>query len=206
MIQAIFIAVLLFERCEAFSVTHRSCPKPNNSGFRATSDTEVLATSPSPYAQHVLDKMADFREESEQYAESFGLSAPEAGLYALFSAIRSECKLGLYGTPFILRREEIEAVMSTEWAGFFTMKDLEKAILDDFLDAARGSTDANKGWKISGVSNPRGDSFEEARMTFSDVQAALEKGTVIMNAAGAHIPKLAGPSLACTDATSLPVR
>jgi len=41
-------------------------------------------------------------------------------------------------------------------------------------------------------------------MTFEDVQAALEKGTVIFNAAGAHIPKLAGPSLACTDATALP--
>lgn len=150
--------------------------------------------------------MAEFREEAVNYAESFGLSAPEAGLYALFTAIRSECKLGLYGKPFVLRREDIEAVMPTEWAGFFTMKDLEKAVLDDFLDAARGSTDANKGWKISGVSNPRGDSFEEARMTFSDIQAALEKGTVIMNAAGAHIPKLAGPSLACTDATSLPVR
>jgi len=41
-------------------------------------------------------------------------------------------------------------------------------------------------------------------MTFEDVQAALEKGTVIFNAAGAHIPKLAGPSLATTDATDLP--
>jgi hypothetical protein len=41
-------------------------------------------------------------------------------------------------------------------------------------------------------------------MTFEDVQLALEKGTVIMNAAGAHIPKLAGLSLACTDATFLP--
>ena len=58
--------------------------------------------------------------------------------------------------------------------------------------------------KITDVSQPRGDSFEEARMTFQDVQAALEKGTVIFNAAGAHIPKLAGPSLACTDATLLP--
>jgi len=51
---------------------------------------------------------------------------------------------------------------------------------------------------------PRGESFEEARMTFEDVLKALEKGTVILNAAGAHIPKLAGPSLACTDATALP--
>jgi hypothetical protein len=41
-------------------------------------------------------------------------------------------------------------------------------------------------------------------MTFEDVTAALEKGTVIFNAAGAHIPKLAGPSLACTDATCTP--
>ena len=41
-------------------------------------------------------------------------------------------------------------------------------------------------------------------MTYQDVLTALEKGTVIFNAAGAHIPKLAGPSLACTDATALP--
>jgi hypothetical protein len=41
-------------------------------------------------------------------------------------------------------------------------------------------------------------------MTFEDVQAALEQGTVIFNSAGAHIPKLAGASLACTDATTLP--
>ena len=41
-------------------------------------------------------------------------------------------------------------------------------------------------------------------MTFEDVQSALEKGTVIFNAAGAHIPKLAGPCLACTDATTTP--
>jgi hypothetical protein len=41
-------------------------------------------------------------------------------------------------------------------------------------------------------------------MTFDDVTLALEKGTVIFNAAGAHIPKLAASSLACTDATSTP--
>lgn len=41
-------------------------------------------------------------------------------------------------------------------------------------------------------------------MTFEEVEEALEKGTVILNAVGAHIPKLAAPSLACTDATALP--
>ena len=54
------------------------------------------------------------------------------------------------------------------------------------------------------VSQPKGDSFEEARMNLDDVNAALEKGTVIFNAVGAHIPKLARATLACTDASALP--
>lgn len=54
------------------------------------------------------------------------------------------------------------------------------------------------------VSQPRGNSFEEARMTLEDVESALEKGTVIFNSAGAHIPKLAAPTLASVDATALP--
>ena len=41
-------------------------------------------------------------------------------------------------------------------------------------------------------------------MTYDDVLGALEKGTVIFNAAGAHIPKLAPPCLAITDAASTP--
>ena len=58
--------------------------------------------------------------------------------------------------------------------------------------------------KVTGVSKPRGSSFEDARMTLEDVNDSLKKGTVIFNAIGAHIPKLAGPTLACCDATSLP--
>ena len=41
-------------------------------------------------------------------------------------------------------------------------------------------------------------------MTLDEVNTALEKGTVIFNTAGSHIPKLAGATLACTDAASLP--
>lgn len=54
------------------------------------------------------------------------------------------------------------------------------------------------------VSEARGQSFEDARMTLADVEAALEQGTVIFNSAGAHIPKLARASLAAVDATLLP--
>ncbi len=59
-------------------------------------------------------------------------------------------------------------------------------------------------FQVTAVSTPRGSSFEDARMTLDDVNIALEKGTVIFNTAGSHIPKLAGASLACTDASSLP--
>lgn len=41
-------------------------------------------------------------------------------------------------------------------------------------------------------------------MTIDEINVALEKGTVIFNTAGSHIPKLAGPTLACCDASSLP--
>ena len=54
------------------------------------------------------------------------------------------------------------------------------------------------------MSTPRGSSFEDARMTLDEVNLALEKGTVIFNTAGSHIPKLAGATLACTDAAALP--
>jgi len=155
----------------------------------------------------VLAEMQSTRDEAQEYAESFELSQAEASLFALFSAIKTlPVGLGFKGTPFVLRREEIDKAMDQEsgLSGFFKTIDLEKALKDDFLDAARGSVDNRSGWKIFDVSQPRGESFEEARMSHEDVTKALEKGTVIFNAAGAHIPKLAGPSLACTDATALP--
>jgi len=155
----------------------------------------------------VLEKMSAGVSASKEYAETYGLGDTDAGLYAFFDAIcQSGMALALKGQPFVLRKEEIAEALAGQntFEGFFTMQDMEKALEDDFLDASRGSTDNRKGWKITAVSNPRGDSFEEARMTYEDVLSALEKGTVIFNAAGAHIPKLAGPCLAVSDATHTP--
>ena len=171
---------------------------------------EECAGGQGSVAASVLKCMADCVNEANEYAESFGLGPAEAAFYAYFTGIRKTSEntvlLGLKGKPFVLRHDDIvhSIGQNSGWPGFFTDNDLEKAVNDDFLDAARGSTDNRKGWKISDVSVPRGESFEEARMTYEDVRNALEKGTVIFNAAGAHIPKLAGPSLACSDATYLP--
>ena len=179
-------------------------PRTLLSATVAPSDTTSVSSN-GPLQDSVLQAISSLKTEANEYADMFGLGPPEAAFYALFKALR-DVPLGLKGQPILLRAGQVSDALGQEtgWEGFFDMKDLEKAVTDDFLDAARGSTDNRKGWKITDVSVPRGESFEEARMTFEDIQAALEKGTVIFNAAGAHIPKLANPSLCATDATALP--
>ena len=74
-------------------------------------------------------------------------------------------------------------------AGSFTLDDLRSAVDGDFLDAGRGipDVDAPGGWKMAPVSQPRGASFEEAKMRYVDVESAMKKGTVVINSAGANI-------------------
>lgn len=196
---------LFATKIDAFYVT--SSKLSGGSKFDATvAPTDGPISGSSVIEGIVLDQMSKGKQASNEYADMFGLGSTESLLFNLFDAMRkSEIAFGLRGQPFLLRKDAIKEVIGdAEVEGFFTIDDLESALEEDFLDASRGSTDNRKGWKIRAVSNPRGESFEEARMKFEDVQAALEKGTVIFNAAGAHIPKLAGPCLAVTDATSTP--
>jgi len=83
----------------------------------------------------------------------------------------------------------------------FSTKDLEHAVNTDFLDAGQGTTKMNQGWKMRPVGEIRGSSFDDARLTFSDVQSSIHKGTVIFNSAGAHIGTTVAPAtLAAVDA------
>lgn len=101
---------------------------------------------------NILDGMTDSKSKGEQYASQFDLQTPEASLYALMFTMRN-IPLGLQGTPFVLRHDAIhESYGPTEWAGFFTMKHLQAAVEEDFLDAARGSTDNRKGWQVRSLS------------------------------------------------------
>lgn len=158
----------------------------------------------------ILSRIAESTPKSKEWAEMFDLTQESgAAFHALFSGIRSSAALGLKGKPFYLKSADILKAMGNAdgidaFDGFFTFQDLAKALEDDFLDAERGSTDNRQGWKVTSVSTPRGSSFEDARMTLEDVNAALEKGTVIFNTAGSHIPKVAGATLACCDASALP--
>ena len=57
---------------------------------------------------------------------------------------------GMKGHPFVIRQSELEHVLpqSSHFVHMFTMNDLQQALEDDFLDAARGSTDPRTGWKV----------------------------------------------------------
>jgi len=91
-------------------------------------------------------------------------------------------------------------------AGSFTLEHLATAVEEDFLDAGRGIAKDPRGggWKMAPVSEPRGSSFEDAKMRYVDVEAAMRRGTVVFNSAGAHIPRLGAMCLAALDAFGLP--
>lgn len=122
--------------------------------------TSSLSSSSSSSSKDVvLRNLSSLSEEATQYSDMFELDDAGTAFYALFRAIRQgPIPLGLKGEPFCLRSDEVQQALAeggkqklekdTAWKAFFTMKDLEKAVTDDFLDAARGSTDNRKGWQV----------------------------------------------------------
>lgn len=57
---------------------------------------------------------------------------------------------------------------------------------------------------MAAVSEPRGSSYEEAKLRYVDVAEALQGGTVVFNSAGAHMPKLGAICLAALEALEMP--
>ena len=128
----------------------------------ATLAPEETMNVASDQKETILETMASVVDEANQYANDFGLTHTEAAIYAVFAAIRkAETPLGLKGEPFVLRRDEIMDALKLNgndddddddkpppFDDFFTMADFAKAVEDDFLDAARGSTDNRKGWQV----------------------------------------------------------
>ena len=141
-------------------------------------ETDSSESSLSYLDTVMLEQLKSGASAAKEYAEMFGLSYSDAGFYAMFDAIRqSGIALGVKGQPFVLRNEDIcksleetrkgmegtEEDIESPFAGFFTIDDLAKATEDDFLDAARGSTDNRKGWKVRAT-----DSF--ANLSFHILQ------------------------------------
>ena len=119
---------------------------PSSPGSPSDGDSNSLLTSV------ILQQLELVATASQDYVEMFDLSESEVGFYGIFDAIRrSGIALGLKGQPFVARNQDITKALnlsSNPFDKFFTMTDLSKALEDDFLDAARGSTDNRKGWKV----------------------------------------------------------
>ena len=120
--------------------------------YATVEDSSSTSSSSSSLDTTILSRIKEASAESNQWAEDFDLvSESGAAFHALFSGIRSSAALGLKGSPFYLKGEDVREVMMSDedpFNGFFTFDDLAKALEDDFLDANRGSTDNRKGWKV----------------------------------------------------------
>jgi len=61
---------------------------------------------------------------------------------------------------------------------------MQENVDKDFVEAGRGTVEGGPGkggWNMASVSSPRGNSFEEAKLRFQDVEMAMTKksGTVV---------------------------
>ena len=149
---------------------------------------------------------ADIDSASTSWASSLGDDihgvAEAAAYHAIFSSLATS-------EEFLMETWARKPLLLPDVPGIahsFTMDHLAAAVDDDFLDAGRGIPDegSGSGWKMAAVSEPRGSSFEDAKMRFVDVENALRLGTVVFNSAGAHIPRLGTLCLAALDAFGLP--
>ena len=158
------------------------------STFNAVSDSSSGgsgSTSAQVFDQFLLQYENTLQEGLDRATE-FGLSDQEGAFYAMFRAIRKMDSstntklLGLNGTPFFIphtllaKAEGASSDGTNKFSSYFQFHHLATALEEDFLDAQVGSTDNRKGWQVSAVSEPTGSSFDDARMTLSQVKAALE--------------------------------
>lgn len=133
--------LLLWQATEAFVVNQRQAA-PASYLSATVAPEDIIKPECALIPEIVLDSWD--AQKAQEWDDMYG--AESAGFYALVKALRdSQIAMGLSGLPFVLRRTQIE---EAGFAGFFDMQDLEKALADDFLDAARGSTDNRKGWKV----------------------------------------------------------
>lgn len=121
-------------------------------------------------------------------------------LFASFATSESFLKSVWQRKPFLCDSKLDNLVDS------FTMKEVQEAVDNDFIEAGRGTPIPGGGWNMASVSQPRGKSFDEAKLRFEDVQMAMKQtaGTIVFNSAGGFIPPLAGVCLETISSFDLP--
>lgn len=189
-----FTALHLHSSRVSCSSSTRHSPDARNISTKSErlSAINPVAESPSAHVvEQFLSQYENSLQEGQEWATEFGFSNQEGAFYAIFRAIRkmdsskNSKLLGLSGTPFfipraLLAKAEGGASSENNFSSYFHFPHLATALEEDFLDAQVGSTDNRKGWQVSAVSEPTGSSFDDARMTLSQVKAALEVSSTLL--------------------------
>ena len=155
----LLVAFLLTIPTEAFGVTHTlkrsSSHQATTVLHTSTTDQDASSLSSSiedcedpctALSQHMIQILPRYVADAQTYATSMDLPLACQSIFQFFTALKSQQQdvLGMTGRPFCIRNHQ----WPSHCDGFFTIADLEQAVMDDFLDAARGSTDNRKGWTV----------------------------------------------------------
>ncbi|KAA8499731.1 Bifunctional lysine-specific demethylase and histidyl-hydroxylase NO66 [Porphyridium purpureum] len=152
--------------------------------------------NPSGRAARPAVRRASAREQSGTQLQNVRSETQQA-LVDFFTALRSDAR---YGKTAFVSESKLNML-----AAFFDMNALQRSIENDFLLAVQGVAPSNRtGWYMRSVGEPRGDSFEDAKLRYSDLIGALANGTCVFNSAGGHIKELAELCLAAQDAFRFP--
>ncbi len=156
---------------QRLAVDHRRQPRPmsfssillSSSSSSSSNEDTMLQQLPTRGPDDIIKErlLAVLMTSHNQNVMNDSYGPVEVAAYQLFRSLRdlsSETPLlGMTGHPFVLRRSELESVWHHQqqqqtpppsFVNFFTTNDLQLALTDDFLDAARGSTDPRTGWKV----------------------------------------------------------
>ncbi|CAM9922236.1 unnamed protein product, partial [Phaeothamnion confervicola] len=76
------------------------------------------------------------------------------------------CRHPLFLEQFWQQRPYLSTSPLPQLAGCFTIKDVEEAVEHEFMEAGRGTISSSSGWRMAKVSQPRGKSFEDAKLRF----------------------------------------
>ena len=133
-------------------------------------------------------------------------SASEAGRLSVSELFETFASSAEFKTALWQKRPFLLTESLGNIKGAYTMAEVQMAVDNDFIEAGRGTPIPGGGWNMATVSEPRGSSFQDAKLRFQDVEMAMKQtsGTVVFNSAGGFIPPLAGVCLQTIEAFDLP--
>ena len=120
----------------------------------------------------------DFRIslQDESISSSLAEASARSPKLSVFEIFRSLCSSKNFIDEYWQKQPLYVSDELINVKGSFVMEDVKSAVDNEFLEAGRGTFIGGKtGWKMASVSQPRGSTFQEAKLQFNDVSNALKE-------------------------------